>query len=144
MEGFGSSDFVTPLAYGSVQDGLTTNQGIEHVLKRTYWKTKQTVIKKLKKPEDSFVVAGDSDIDAKLEVCYNSTMTLNLYTVAYHIQWTICSCVGYPLYITGCACMIDAGYKILIMCNHFEVSQRISILKVKICMLGVLGYTQKC
>ena len=70
MEGFGSADFMssTPLSYGSVQDGMTTNPSIEHKLKKTYWKTKQTVIKKLKKAEDSFVVAGDTDIDAKLEV----------------------------------------------------------------------------
>ena len=72
MEGFGNADYITPLTYGSVQDGLTTNPSIEHMLKKTYWKTKQTVIKKLKKPEDSFVVAGDSDIDAKLEVCMDN------------------------------------------------------------------------
>lgn len=91
MEGFGSADYScnVPLTYGSVHDGITTNPGFEHKLRKTYWKTKQTVIKKLKKSEDSFVVAGDTDIDAKLEV--------NIMEI-YSIIMCTCTCI-YTVYV---------------------------------------------
>ena len=41
---------------------------LEQKLKKKYWKTKQTVIQKLGKDQDEFVVAGDAEIDIKLEV----------------------------------------------------------------------------
>ena len=68
MEGFGSAEQSTPFNYGSVRDGIVDNPSLEHKLKKQYWKTKQTVLQKLKKTEDEFVVAGDADIDTKLEV----------------------------------------------------------------------------
>ena len=68
MEGFGYDEQSTPFHYGSVKDGMIENPSLEHKLKKQYWKTKQTVLQKLKKTEDEFVVAGDADIDAKLEV----------------------------------------------------------------------------
>ena len=68
MEGFGYTEQSTPFYYGSVRDGMVDNPSLEHKLKKQYWKTKQTVLQKLKKTEDEFVVAGDADIDAKLEV----------------------------------------------------------------------------
>ena len=69
MEGFGYDEQQsTPFHYGSVRDGMVDNPSLEHKLKKQYWKTKQTVLQKLKKTEDEFVVAGDADIDAKLEV----------------------------------------------------------------------------
>lgn len=40
-------------------------------LQHQYWLTKQTVIKKIGKQEDEFVVAGDSELDAKLAVSYS-------------------------------------------------------------------------
>ena len=39
-------------------------------LQQQYWTTKQQVIKKLGKKEDEFVVLSDSELDAKLEVCF--------------------------------------------------------------------------
>lgn len=69
MEGFGSSD-VASYSYGSVEDGYIRNPTFEQRLRKQYWKTKQTVRSKFKKDEDEFVVAGDADIDAKLEVLY--------------------------------------------------------------------------
>ena len=68
MEGFGYEEQATCFYYGSVKDGMVQNPTLEHKLKKQYWKTKQTVLQKLKKTEDEFVVAGDADIDAKLEV----------------------------------------------------------------------------
>ena len=68
MEGFGSADVTTPFNYGSVADGIRHNPSLEQKLKKKYWKTKQTVIQKLHKSQDEFVVAGDADIDTKLEV----------------------------------------------------------------------------
>ena len=69
MEGFGSADVSTPLHYGSVNDGRMRNDGLEQKIKKQYWKTKQTLIQKMGKDQDEFVVAGDMDIDMKLEVC---------------------------------------------------------------------------
>jgi hypothetical protein len=39
-------------------------------LRSKYWTTKQLVIKKLGREEDEFVIASDSDVDAKLELLY--------------------------------------------------------------------------
>ena len=68
MQGFGSSDMTTPFHYGSVRDGQFKQDSLEHKLKKQYWKTKQTVTQKFGKSQDEFVVAGDTDIDTKLEV----------------------------------------------------------------------------
>ena len=68
MEGFGSADVSTPFHYGSVHDGQYRSDSFEQKLKKQYWKTKQTVIQKLGKNQDEFIVAGDADIDTKLEV----------------------------------------------------------------------------
>lgn len=68
MQGFGSSDMTAPFNYGSVKDGQFRQDTLEHKLKKQYWKTKQTVTQKLGKTQDEFVVAGDTDIDTKLEV----------------------------------------------------------------------------
>ena len=66
--GFGNNDVNMPYSYGSVADGFTDNPSLEQRLRKKYWKTKQTVRTKLHKQEDEFVVAGDADIDTKLEV----------------------------------------------------------------------------
>ena len=42
--------------------------GIKGKVEQKYWHTKQTMIQKLGKEQDSFVVAGDSEVDARLEV----------------------------------------------------------------------------
>lgn len=68
MEGFGSADVSTPFHYGSVHDGQYRSDSFEQKLKKQYWKTKQTVIQKLGKNQDEFIVAGDAEIDTKLEV----------------------------------------------------------------------------
>ena len=70
MEGFGSADLTTPFHYGSVYDSSNSRGGesLEQRLKKQYWKTKQTVIQKLGKNQDEFIVAGDAEIDSKLEV----------------------------------------------------------------------------
>ena len=69
MEGFGSEELKrSPFNYGSVQDGMYGADTLEKKLKKQYWKAKQSVIEKLGKSQDEFVVAGDADIDIKLEV----------------------------------------------------------------------------
>lgn len=75
LQGFGSADVTTPFNYGSVADGITHHPSLEQKLKKKYWKTKQTVIQKLNKSQDKFVVAGDADIDTKLEVRWNPSNT---------------------------------------------------------------------
>lgn len=42
--------------------------GIKGKVEQKYWHTKQTMIQKLGKEQDCFVVAGDSEVDARLEV----------------------------------------------------------------------------
>lgn len=69
MEGFGS-ELASPFNYGSVHDCYMRNDTLEQKLKKKYWKTKQSVIQKLGKNQDEFVVAGDAEIDNKLEVSY--------------------------------------------------------------------------
>jgi len=68
MEGFGSEEVMrSPFNYGSVEDGMLADS-LEKKLRNQYWKAKQSVIEKLGKSQDEFVVAGDADIDTKLEV----------------------------------------------------------------------------
>ena len=83
MSGFGSSDLTTPFYYGSVHDGIFRNDSLEQKLKKQYWKTKQTVIQKLGKNQDEFIIAGDTDIDTKLEVCVIRERTLVLSLCRY-------------------------------------------------------------
>lgn len=42
--------------------------GIKGKVEQKYWHTKQTVIQKLGKEQDCYVVAGDAEVDARLEV----------------------------------------------------------------------------
>ncbi|CAF0898776.1 unnamed protein product [Adineta ricciae] len=49
--------------YGDNQDKTSLNK-----LRSKYWTTKQLVIKKLGREQDEFVIASDSDVDAKLEL----------------------------------------------------------------------------
>lgn len=96
LQGFGSADVTTPFNYGSVADGITHNPSLEQKLKKKYWKTKQTVIQKLNKSQDKFVVAGDADIDTKLEVIWNPSNTPDMDTqaVANFITTSVSSCPG--------------------------------------------------
>ena len=69
-------------------------QSTIHKMKKTYWTTKQTMIKKLGKKEDQHVIASDQALDAKLEV--------RLYT--YNISFTnyftfIAQCCTSYLYV---------------------------------------------
>ena len=43
--------------------------GIKGKIQQKYWKTKQKAIEKLGKDQDEFVISGDSEVDARLEVC---------------------------------------------------------------------------
>lgn len=100
LQGFGSADVTTPFNYGSVADGITHHPSLEQKLKKKYWKTKQTVIQKLNKSQDKFVVAGDADIDTKLEVTpptpdQQSVFSSHGHTqVATFITAFVSSCAG--------------------------------------------------
>ncbi|XP_077997152.1 islet cell autoantigen 1-like isoform X4 [Glandiceps talaboti] len=48
--------------------GNNQPKSVASKVQRQYWVTKQAVIKKFGKKEDEFVVAGDAELDAKLEV----------------------------------------------------------------------------
>ena len=43
--------------------------GIKGKVEQKYWKTKQKMIERLGKDQDQFVIAGDAEVDARLEVC---------------------------------------------------------------------------
>lgn len=68
MEGFGSSDITTPFSYGSVNEVTTDKDRLETKVKKKFWKTKQKIVEKLGREQDHFVVQGDSEIDAYIEV----------------------------------------------------------------------------
>ena len=57
--------------YGhSYQSYHRQNDSLKGKIEQKYWKTKQKMIEKLKKDQDEFVVAGDAEVDARLEVIY--------------------------------------------------------------------------
>ena len=90
LEGFGSADITTPFHYGSVADGVHSNPSLEQKLKKKYWKTKQAVLQKLHKSQDEFVVAGDADIDTKLEVIGTHMHThTHTHTTHTHSAWKV-------------------------------------------------------
>ena len=94
LEGFGSADVTTPFHYGSVADGVRHNPSLEQKLKQKYWKTKQTVIQKLNKSQDEFVVAGDADIDTKLEVCHTIVDTGYSDTLCFLFLFLFIDCLS--------------------------------------------------
>ncbi|XP_072180820.1 islet cell autoantigen 1-like [Diadema setosum] len=51
-----------------VQEQTGPKKSVKNRMQQQYWVTKQTMIKKLGRKEDEFVVAGDAELDAKLEV----------------------------------------------------------------------------
>ncbi|XP_078620401.1 islet cell autoantigen 1-like isoform X6 [Branchiostoma floridae x Branchiostoma japonicum] len=57
-------------SYGESYDRFVPQENTSGVSKiqKEYWQTKQKLIKKFGKKEDEFVVAGDADVDSKLEV----------------------------------------------------------------------------
>lgn len=44
------------------------SKSLKGKMESKYWHTKQSVIQKLGKDQDTFVVAGDAEVDARLEV----------------------------------------------------------------------------
>nr|XP_002731714.2 PREDICTED: islet cell autoantigen 1-like [Saccoglossus kowalevskii] len=61
-------------------------------VQRQYWVTKQTVMKKFGKKEDEFVVAGDAELDAKLEVFHAIQKScMDLLRVIEKYQDNICA-----------------------------------------------------
>lgn len=65
---------------------MYNDQSTIYKMKETYWTTKQAVMKKLGKKEDEHVVASDSELDAKLEVCFiwHLCNVLYYYYYFYH------------------------------------------------------------
>ena len=55
--------------------------GIKGKIEQKYWKTKQKAIEKLGKDQDEFVIAGDSEVDSRLEVIYGVLSFLLLFSV---------------------------------------------------------------
>lgn len=47
---------------------MMNDPGIKGKIEQKYWKGKQKVIEKLGKDQDEFVIAGDAEVDARLEV----------------------------------------------------------------------------
>lgn len=54
------------------------DSGLKGKIEQKYWKSKQKVIEKLGKDQDEFVIAGDAEVDARLEVSFFTTMG-NMY-----------------------------------------------------------------
>ena len=47
---------------------MMNEPSIKGKIEQKYWKSKQKVIEKLGKDQDEFVIAGDAEVDARLEV----------------------------------------------------------------------------
>eukprot|EP00794_Sanderia_malayensis_P017603 gene17603-19356_t len=73
--------------YGhSYQSYHRQNDSLKGKIEQKYWKTKQKVLEKFKKDQDEFVVAGDADVDARLEAYKHINLTcsqLMMATEAY-------------------------------------------------------------
>ncbi len=105
----------TPFHYGSVHDSQLRSDSLEQKLRKQYWKTKQTVLQKLGKGQDEFIVAGDMEIDTKLEVrmgvsVYVSACVQMLYVcmcvqICMHICVYVCACVYVCMYVCMCVCV---------------------------------------
>jgi len=64
-------------------------------IKEEYWLTKQKIIKKFNRKEDTHVVAGDADLDSKLEVFHSiQQTTLDLLRILEKYQDRICGLSG--------------------------------------------------
>jgi len=64
-------------------------------IKEEYWLTKQKIIKKFNRKEDTHVVAGDADLDSKLEVFHSIQLTtLDLLRILEKYQDRICGLSG--------------------------------------------------
>lgn len=85
-----SGRYPGPGQYGNSDDSSTIGK-----IKEEYWLTKQKIIKKLNRKEDTHVVAGDADLDSKLEVFHSiDKTTLDLLKILEKYQDRICVLSG--------------------------------------------------
>ena len=83
---YGYNDSSQGSGYGpNYQSYHKSNDSLKGKLEQKYWKTKQKVIEKLKKDQDEFVVAGDADVDARLEAYKHINMTCNQLMMAVEL-----------------------------------------------------------
>eukprot|EP00111_Clytia_hemisphaerica_P000168 TCONS_00000402-protein len=62
--------------YGhNYRDYRMNDQSIKGKIEQKYWKTKQKAIEKLGKDQDEFVIAGDAEVDARLEAFQHIKIT---------------------------------------------------------------------
>ncbi|XP_038048765.1 islet cell autoantigen 1-like isoform X2 [Patiria miniata] len=75
-----------------VQQQQQSGKSVANRVQKQYWVTKQAVIKKLGRKEDEFVVAGDSELDAKLEVFHSIQKTcMDLLRIIEKFQDNLCA-----------------------------------------------------
>ena len=83
---YGYNDTSQGSGYGhNYQSYHRPNESLKGKLEQKYWKTKQKVIEKLKKDQDEFVVAGDAEVDARLEAYRHINMTCSQLMVAVEL-----------------------------------------------------------
>ncbi|XP_022112007.1 islet cell autoantigen 1-like protein isoform X2 [Acanthaster planci] len=74
------------------QQHQQSGKSVANRVQKQYWVTKQAVIKKLGRKEDEFVVAGDSELDAKLEVFRSIQKTcMDLLRIIEKFQDNLCA-----------------------------------------------------
>ena len=61
---------------------LPNEAGLKGKIEQKYWRSKQKVIEKLGKEQDEFVIAGDAEVDARLEAFQHIKMTCMQLMVA--------------------------------------------------------------
>ena len=80
---YGYNDSSQGAGYGhNYQSYHRSNDSLKGKIEQKYWKTKQKVIEKLKKDQDEFVVAGDAEVDARLEAYRHINLTCSQLMVA--------------------------------------------------------------
>ena len=80
---YGYNDSSQGGSYGhNYQSYHRPNDSLKGKIEQKYWKTKQKVIEKLKKDQDEFVVAGDAEVDARLEAYRHINITCTQLMVA--------------------------------------------------------------
>ena len=80
---------------GSGHTGAQDENSAIGKIKEEYWLTKQKIIKKFNRKEDTHVVAGDADLDSKLEVFHSiQSTTIDLLRILEKYQDRICGLSG--------------------------------------------------
>ena len=102
------------------KDAQPTKRTLRAKVKKTYFKTKQSIIEKIGKRQDQFVVDGDADVDARLEVKNYWFVCSVFLFVCLTVCLCVCPSVRPSVCLSVCLC--------LSLSNCFKIEWLISFL----------------